>query len=352
MNLRTPLICLVLTGCQASANLETSDADGADTSQSATTQTTQSPSSATVPTGTTDPTATADTGTETPTDGSESASQSGSQTGEPTAGTGTSGSETTTTSDTTDTSDTTGDSTSTGSCTPAVDGPAPVVLGDDDDLAAPGAYAILAKTAITNVPGSVVVGGHVGISPATHTGITGFALVVDPSGEFATSPVVMAPGKVYAADYMIPTPVNLTTAVLAMQVAYTDAAGRIPADELDLEDGDIGGLTLAPGIYNWGSSVLVPEDVTLAGCEDDVWIFQIAGDLDVSSTRSVVLAGGARASNVFWQVAGAVTVHADAHLEGVLLGKTAIVFQTGASLTGRAYAQTMVVLDKNAVTAP
>ena len=150
----------------------------------------------------------------------------------------------------------------------------------------------------------------------------------------------------------MPTPVNLTTAVLGMQAAYIDAAGRVPTDYLDLKSGDIGGLTLGPGIYTWGSTVLVPKDVTIEGCEDDVWIFQISGDLDVSTGRSVILAGGARAENIFWQVAGQATIHATAHLEGVILSKTGITFQTKASLHGRALAQTMVAFDNNAITAP
>jgi hypothetical protein len=169
---------------------------------------------------------------------------------------------------------------------------------------------------------------------------------------YATSPVLKAPFRVYAADYTVPTPILLTTAVLAMQAAYTDAAGRVPTDYLNLAGGDLGGLTLAPGIYTWGSTVLITDDVTLEGCEDDVWIFQISGDLDVSTSKRVLLAGGAQAKNVFWQIAGQATLHVGAHVEGILLAKTGITLQTKASLHGRAFAQTMVALDKNAVTGP
>ena len=230
-------------------------------------------------------------------------------------------------------------------------GPAPLLLGGQDDLAAPGAYAVLARAAITNVPGTSIVGGHVGLSPSAASEIDGFALVLAPDGVYATSPTVVAPFRVYAADYAAPTPILLTTAVVAMQAAYTDAAGR-PTDHLDLKDGNLGGLTLPPGVYTWGTTVIIPEDVTLDGCEDDVWIFQISGDLDVSTGKEVVLAGGAQAKNVFWQVAGQATVHVEAHLEGIVLSKTGITLQTKASLHGRAYAQTMVALDKNAVTSP
>ncbi|MCA1665000.1 MAG: DUF3494 domain-containing protein [Myxococcales bacterium] len=191
-----------------------------------------------------------------------------------------------------------------------------------------------------------------GLSPAAASFITGFALTADPSNVFSTSPSVVPPAKIYAADYATPTPTNLTTAVLDMQTAYTDAAGRSPSDHLNLSSGNLGGLTLAPGLYNWGSSVTIPSDVTIAGGANDVWIFQISNDLDLSSAKQVILSGGAQAKNIFWQIAGKVTIEANAHFEGVILCKTAVTLQTNASMTGRALAQTLIALDNNAVTAP
>ena len=231
-------------------------------------------------------------------------------------------------------------------------GPAPVELGSMTDLAAAGSYVLLAKTGITNVTGSSITGGHLGVSPEAASAITGFALTAHATNVYSTSPAVVAPGKIYAADYESPTPTSLTTAVLAMQAAYTDAAGRSDPDFLNVGSGDIGGETLVAGLYKWGTGVTIPEDVTLSGSEDDVWIFQISEDLDVSSEKQVLLSGGARASNVFWQVAGQVTIHADAHFEGVILSKTGITLQTNASLHGRALAQSLIALDDNEITAP
>jgi hypothetical protein len=111
-------------------------------------------------------------------------------------------------------------------------------------------------------------------------------------------------------------------------------------------------MTLAPGLYTWGTGVTVAADVTVSGSATDVWIFQIANDLDVSSAKKVLLAGGALAKNIFWQVAGQVTIHAGAHFEGVILSQTAISLQTTASLHGRAFAQSLIALDDDAVTAP
>lgn len=233
---------------------------------------------------------------------------------------------------------------------PLADGPAPVDLGGTEDGAAN--YVLLAKTSITNVTGSTITGGDVGLSPAAASFITGMSLVMDPSGAYATSVSLTSPGKVLAADYAVPTPTLLTTGVLAMEAAYTDAAGRWPPDELNLSSGNLGGLTLAPGLYTWGSTVTIPTDLTLSGGADDVWILQVTGDLDLGTGTQVVLAGGAVARNITWQVAGEATVHANAHFAGVLLGKTGVTLQTNATVDGRLMAQSMIALDDNVVTAP
>jgi hypothetical protein len=252
----------------------------------------------------------------------------------------------------TDTADSSSDTGDNNPINPDGEGPAPVDLGPITDLAAPGSYVLLAKAGITNVTGSSITGGHLGISPAHASYITGFSLVADPSNEYSTSFAMVSPGRIYAADYATPTPENLTAAVLWMESAYVDAAGRSHPDFLDLESGNLGGLTLEPGLYTWGTSVTVPDDVTISGGAEDVWIFQISNDLDISTARSVILSGGARASNIFWQVAGQVTIRENAHFEGVILSKTAVTLQTTASFNGRAFAQTMIALDDNDLTAP
>lgn len=235
---------------------------------------------------------------------------------------------------------------------PGGKGPAPVALGGAADLASSGAYVLLAKSGISNVTGSSVTGGALGLSPAAASFFTGFSLVADATNVFSTSSSVPAPGKVYASDFAPPTPSNLTKAVLSMQTAYTDAAGRSPPDSLNLGAGNLGGKTLAPGLYTWGTGVTIPEDVTFSGAAGDVWILQITNDLDLSSAKKIILAGGAQAKNIYWQVAGQVTIHATAHFEGVIFSQTSITLQTGASMKGRALAQTLIALDNNAITAP
>jgi hypothetical protein len=231
-------------------------------------------------------------------------------------------------------------------------GPAPVLLGSETDLTSAGAYVLIGKTGITNVIGSMISGGHLGVSPASASAITGFALILDSTGQFSSSVSVVPPARIYAADYAVPTPSNLTSAILSMQAAYADAAMRSLPDFLNLSSGHIGGLVLVPGLYSFGSSVDITAGLTFAGGPNDVWILQISGDVDLSSNILMTLVGGAQAQNIFWQVAGQVTMHSGSELEGIILCSTGITMQTGASLHGRALAQTLVALDNNNIVAP
>lgn len=212
-------------------------------------------------------------------------------------------------------------------------------------------YVILAKTGVSTLPASVVT-GNVGLSPAARIYLTGWSEVSDVTDSASSAAQVTPPGKLYAADYVGgTTSADLTTAVGNMQTAYTDAAGR-PAGVTELASGNIGGLTLAPGVYKWGTSVSIPTDVTIAGNATDVWIFQIAGGLTQAAATSVNLSGGAQAKNIFWQVAGGVTIGATAHLEGIVLTQTAITLGNKASVNGRLLAQSAVTLDADTVTQP
>lgn len=222
----------------------------------------------------------------------------------------------------------------------AVAGPLPqarVELGTADS------FAILSKTGVTNVYASAI-NGDVGASP-----ITGAAIHL-------TCPEVMT-GTIFTVDAAGPScavtsPSFLTSAVGDMETAYTDAAGRTNPDFLDLGAGEIGGLTLQPGLYKWNTDVTISSDVSLSGGPDDVFIFQISGDIDQASARNVTLLGGVQAKNVFWQTAGAVSVGTTAHFEGTILAKTMIAMKTGASINGRLLAQSAVTLQSNTVTKP
>lgn len=215
------------------------------------------------------------------------------------------------------------------------------------NLGTAGNYIIVAKTAINNSSTSTLT-GDLGLSPAATSYITGLSLT-NATG-FATSAQVT--GKIYAADMAAPTPTTMTTAVNDMLTAYNDAAGRPSPDFSELGTGNLGGKTLVPGLYKWTSTVTIPTNVAIAGGPNDVWIFQISKNLTMSSATSITLSGGAQSKNIFWQVAGQATLGTTSHFEGVILSMTGITLQTGASMNGRALAQTAVILDANTITTP
>jgi hypothetical protein len=217
-------------------------------------------------------------------------------------------------------------------------GQTPVPLGTA------GPFAILTKSGITDVFPSAI-NGDVGASP-----ITGAAIHLKCS-EIIT-------GTVYSVDAKGPLPCRvtapklLTKAVDDMEIAYTNAARRKHPNFINLGAGKIGGLTLVPGLYKWTTAVSISKNVTLSGGRNAVWIFQIAGTLTQASATRVILKGGALPKNIFWQTSGAVAIGTTAHFEGVILAKTMIAMNTGASANGRLLAQTAVSLEKNAVKRP
>jgi len=222
-------------------------------------------------------------------------------------------------------------------------GPAPV------DLRSAGNFAVLAKSGISGT-GSLSITGDIGVSPIAASAITGLGLIMDSSNTYSTSALIT--GKIYASDYTAPTPSMMSTAISDMQTAYTDAAGRTLPTATELGAGNIGGMTISPGLYTWSTGVTIPTNLTLSGAADDVWIFQIAQNLQLSSATQIILSGGAKASNIFWQVAGQTTLGTTSVFNGNILNQTSIVLNTGAVLNGRALAQTAVTLDANTIQVP
>ncbi|KAJ7273881.1 antifreeze protein [Mycena rebaudengoi] len=227
------------------------------------------------------------------------------------------------------------------------------------NLRTAGNFAILSKAGVSTIPPSSII-GDIGVSPIAATGLTGFSLTLDPTGTFSTSTQVV--GKLYAASYNAPTPAKLTVygiklskcqkqprpsrlpytvAIGDMVTAFNNANGLTPPDFTPI--GNIGGMTLTPGLYKWTGAVSATSDFTISGTSTDTWIFQVASTLNISAGKKAILAGGALKSNIVWVVSGSVTVAAGAHLEGVILGKTSVSFLTGASLNGRILAQTSEV---------
>lgn len=209
-------------------------------------------------------------------------------------------------------------------------------------------FTILTKTGITTT-GTTKIVGDIGASPIASTAITGFGLIMDASNQFSRSSLVT--GKIYGAEYAVPTPSKMTTAIGDMQTAFTNANGlKIPAPIVAIYAGDLSGKTLKRGLYKWSTGVLITNaGVTLSGGPNDVWIFQIAQNLTVNNNAKITLIGGAQAKNIFWVVSGKATLGTATKFNGVILSKTLISLNTGADVKGKLLAQTAVTLIANCV---
>lgn len=210
---------------------------------------------------------------------------------------------------------------STGACSQA-----PVVLGTA------GAFAVLAGSTVTNT-GPTSVTGDLGVSPSS--AVTGF-------------PPGILVGTQHAGD---PT---AAAAIADLTTAYNDAAGRTLCAVTVA--GNLGGMTLAPGLYTSTSSLgITSGDLTLdaQGDADAVFIFKMASTLTTTSGRQVILAGGAKAENVYWQVGTSATLGTTSKFSGTIMADQAISLNTGATVDGRVLARiAAVTLSSNTIVKP
>ncbi len=191
-------------------------------------------------------------------------------------------------------------------------------------MAGAAGLAILAGSAISNT-GATNVTGDMGLSPGTSIG--GF-------------PPGILVGTLHINNTIA------TQAKLDLTAAYNDAAGRTATDIVTLS-GNLGGLTLTPGLYKSTSSLAVSSgDLTFdaQGNPNAVFIIQIASTLTTTSGRKVILSGGAQASNIFWQVGSSATFGTTSVFKGTVMAMQSITFNTGAKLDGRALARTGAVV--------
>jgi hypothetical protein len=189
-------------------------------------------------------------------------------------------------------------------------------------------FAVLAYSTVTNT-GVTTITGDIGVSPLAS--VVGF-------------PPGIVNGTIHKADG------TAAQAQIDLDTAYTDAAGRTPFTTVT---GDtLAGLNLPPGVYR-GGALSLTGTLTLTGNATDVWIFQAASTLDTSAGSHIILGGTAKAANVYWVVGSSATLGANSFFEGNIMAYASITLNTGASLEGRALAQTAAVtLNDNTITKP
>ncbi len=224
-------------------------------------------------------------------------------------------------------------------------GPAPVNLlsvGTNN-------FVILSKTGITNTGSHLTaITGNIGASPITGSAMDGVFCSEITGLIYGVDAAYVGSGTQTCYHGTAPDKTLVDNAVADMGTAYADANARAP-DYTELGAGNIGGLNLGPATYKWGTGVLIPSNVTLTGGPNDVWIFQIAQGLSVSSGVQVILAGGALAQNVYWATFAAADFGTTSKFKGTVISQTSVTMKTGATINGKLLAGTAVNLDTNTV---
>jgi hypothetical protein len=196
-------------------------------------------------------------------------------------------------------------------------------------LGSAGAFVVLGASTVTSL-GATVVTGDLGVSPGI--AVTGF-------------PPAVLLGTFHKGDPIA------AQAQLDLARAYIDASGQSLG--ATLLAGNLGGLTLAPGVYKSTSSLEISSgDLTLDALGDPnaVFLFEIASTFITTTSRQIILAGGAQAANIYWQVGSSATLGVSSVFKGNILALASITVNTLATVEGRLLARTgAVTLDGNAV---
>jgi hypothetical protein len=211
-------------------------------------------------------------------------------------------------------------------------------------------FAVLAGTAVTDVPTSAIT-GNVGLSPAAGSNYAGLTQAEVTGSIYSTNGTGPAGS--------INDPALLTTAKNDLTTAYVSAAGQPPTSTFAAGDNQLGGKSLTPGVYAFGhaatANITASSPLVLNGQGDAnaVFVFQASSDLVTASNSVVQLVNGARACNVFWQVSSSATLASGSTFVGTIMALTSATLDSGATVQGRVLARNgAVTLDANTITTP
>ena len=196
-------------------------------------------------------------------------------------------------------------------------------------LGAAASFAVLGASTVTCAGGSTIT-GDVGVSPST--GMTGFVSDCHVTG-------ALHPGDDAAAQAH--GDLGIAYRALSTYACLHDLTGQ-----------DLGGMTLAPGVYCFSSSSGLTGNLTLDGGGDPnaFWIFQIGSTITTATNSSVIMAGAGSPGNVFWQVGSSATIGTGTAFQGNVLAFASITLTNGSSVVGRAMAvNAAVTMDNNVV---
>ena len=198
-------------------------------------------------------------------------------------------------------------------------------------LGAASTFVVLAGETITNT-GATTLGGDIGVAPGS--AVTGEETITLVGGVNRTGEAVTTQAKT-----------DLVTAYNAASAQSPDPLGGV----------ELGGLTLEPGVYDTGGVIELNGNLTLDGNGDPnaVFVFQSLSSLLAGAASSITFIDGATACNLYWRVPESAEILAGSQFAGTILAEVSIAFAAGATLQGRALAQTgEVTMINNTITLP
>jgi uncharacterized repeat protein (TIGR02543 family) len=219
--------------------------------------------------------------------------------------------------------------------------PPAVVLGSIADFGAYGGNAGITNQGLhtviydggigTTAASTLITGFHDGVSGSVYTetplnigNVTGGIFTAPPAPGTATSNTIA------------------TNALLDATTAYNSISPASKPGGTDPGAGELGGLTLAPGIYKSASGTFKITNLDLVldaqGDPNAVWIFQTAAGLTVGTpagARSIILIGGALAKNVYWYVGSTAVINyaGGGTMVGTILANSGVTLSSPGSST-------------------